>query len=1425
MNRNTGIVGAITLAVIAILGFSSRPAEKGASPASESGQPSRPSNGSVISQAPVQNLQAPCREIGLRISEFIVDGAVTPPDSCKEDSKQDAGKLRGAKVVPPLQPPQVHYIIATLPDPVHTHFPLLFDRLTEALQQAAQDQGFSYDGSWLPWSDDARTYGSLKDQQTADGLQLLQDRQPGVLVFRKSLYQSDEWTPCGTEGRQRCLPGPYSEGLIVFVAGEDPTGGIHREQFQNAVDWIRNLSANGSWEEVRILGPYFSGSFPSLAQALLANHLIKSSEPPLEPTIAQTGTMGSRGKQGPKKPATGVSNPVATAPGQHAPTKTGSSPGPKSMTIFSGSVSSKTGIDWFTQLMENSPGRFYSFQENDDVMIDRYCQYLSTLGYDTGKLAIMSETETAYGVIPSTLPTQNQGPSPWLPDCDESAKQTHPEYHGPLYLYYPRDIASLRSAYEQQSSGGGTSPGGAGLGLPMDLAEHSSRQRDTIRNFGGKQTPLSQEATLFGITNLFRAHDIQFIVLRSSNSLDQVFLTRFLARAYPQARVVLTGADLLLRRSSETAGFRGTMMLTTYPLLTWQQDWTYWQQPESRHSHRAFSEDFTEGLYLATRFLIEGKADRLSNATPDGHVEVLSLPTSSVVIQDYGPPSWLLPKPLPDLPNEGLPWPSVVWPPNGRMATRPPTWLSVIGNEQFWPVAVLDERTVPLQAPKPPTSTLPFVEMRTEYHPAEFLLPLTMFVCCVVILFWGCWHFFCCFFGSHASLVRLRWLSFSMPSSRILSYFAPVPRWQHKVLVFIGCIIMGVMAILVATTTDVISRPLHSPLNRPISLAVYCAIIFILSLAALVGNYRILLRRKWRFSPAPIGEDCSTRRSVTGRKNLSVTSSHTSRVEQLKNMKDRIKVHTNVKVQRIADRINRTIKKHELDNQNLAAPRIDYFSMAVGGACFLSCFLLLGWTFHRLIIEPLSLADRTFALWRSINLFTGVSPLLPLLFLAVGLYAWFWHSLSGLTLFNAGRSKLPPQKYLDQCPMCSREQGGRRIEHAAIPLNRNYCLCFVSFVIPYTLVWWLSGQSSAVHALGPMQYGTIYFVWLSLLIVLSLTETWIMLRTWARLRKLLLALDRWPLRRTLLALKALSWGTVWKMGGNVIEQRDRLIALQEESLLHLENEINILSKAQRKDAGEEFDEMEVSAEDAKALNDQFAECNKKRYAFDNWFARYDVDERAELPNSKAESNGTPKKEPNLNPANLQQIYDFQEALAATAGVVFVRILKPAWDKEVRSLVLDSSLSAGKASPDKPAATAHEHVVMAAEEFFCLPYVGFIQNILGRIRTMTFSATLLFIAATFSVACFPFDPRPLLGATFIALFVMVAAVVIFVYAEMHRDPTLSYITNTDPDKLGIDFWIKVIGFGIGPLVGLLTALFPEITGFLTSWLQPGVQVIK
>jgi hypothetical protein len=55
--------------------------------------------------------------------------------------------------------------------------------------------------------------------------------------------------------------------------------------------------------------------------------------------------------------------------------------------------------------------------------------------------------------------------------------------------------------------------------------------------------------------------------------------------------------------------------------------------------------------------------------------------------------------------------------------------------------------------------------------------------------------------------------------------------------------------------------------------------------------------------------------------------------------------------------------------------------------------------------------------------------------------------------------------------------------------------------------------------------------------------------------------------------------------------------------------------------------------------------------------------------------------------------------------------------------------------------------------------------------------------------------------------------------------LSHITNTTPGELGDDFWLKLVGFGLAPLLGLLTAIFPSISDFVFSWLQPGLQSVK
>jgi hypothetical protein len=63
----------------------------------------------------------------------------------------------------------------------------------------------------------------------------------------------------------------------------------------------------------------------------------------------------------------------------------------------------------------------------------------------------------------------------------------------------------------------------------------------------------------------------------------------------------------------------------------------------------------------------------------------------------------------------------------------------------------------------------------------------------------------------------------------------------------------------------------------------------------------------------------------------------------------------------------------------------------------------------------------------------------------------------------------------------------------------------------------------------------------------------------------------------------------------------------------------------------------------------------------------------------------------------------------------------------------------------------------------------------------------------------------LGVIFLGAFLGFGGVMILVYSQMSRDATLSHITNTK--------------------IGLLTTLFPSITDFALSWLQPGLAASK
>jgi len=61
------------------------------------------------------------------------------------------------------------------------------------------------------------------------------------------------------------------------------------------------------------------------------------------------------------------------------------------------------------------------------------------------------------------------------------------------------------------------------------------------------------------------------------------------------------------------------------------------------------------------------------------------------------------------------------------------------------------------------------------------------------------------------------------------------------------------------------------------------------------------------------------------------------------------------------------------------------------------------------LFSQLSASNRFPMIWRSVNVLSGVSPLLPQVLLLFGLYGWFWFNLAGSALLGDDRPRLPKE--------------------------------------------------------------------------------------------------------------------------------------------------------------------------------------------------------------------------------------------------------------------------------------------------------------------------------------------------------------------------------------------------------------------------------
>ncbi len=1129
------------------------------------------------------------------------------------------------------QPPlAVQYAIALVPDPHHTNLSLMTDRQMVSIQQAAQDEGYAYNSSWLPWSNDSQTYTGLDDQQLSSDLTSQREACPGILLFRKGA------TEAGPSSNDI-----FKQALVVLVVGEQPTGGINQNQWDNAIHWLSAQPAQTSG--LRILGPTFSGSLVSLDRDLKS--------------VAATSTLF------------------------------------KNIQVLSGSVSNCSSVKWF---LHQKPAAgttvsFGSFQENDDVHIYRFLSYIASQNVSAKDTAIISEDETAYGAHHDQVP-----------NAADPCEVPYKSGNLPLRLYYPRDMSALRAQYQKESifSSGESSADHQAHAILQDGAEAegpSTSSADTVPNFSGPVTPLAQESILYGVVADLRAHHPMYLILRCTNPLDYLFLTRFFHRTYPEGRIVIVGQDLLLSREVDTTEFRGVLGLANYPLVPGDQHWSLLiDDSTTPHAHRVFESHVAQGTYLAARYTFDPKA------TPT-QTQPLSF-ARKPNLSGYTDPYWL-----------HL---------TGAPPDHPPTWLSVVGRDGFWPIATLNETTTPRGDlhTAPPSGMIKLVPGSLRYNldpvthrplkPLPFSFPLSWYIFALgalLLLFYQLYGLY---------------LHDRIPSSGLFSVFRPDTSTAQRILVSVSCLVVVLILL------EAVGVSMALPSGQVLSDLHLFLIYTILAIALTFWLARF--------------------------------------------------VHT----------------------RNTKTVNTAYWTSF---AVFVVAYCFIWFLIH------LDTAVNLPLFYRMGHITSGVSPILPVLFLSIGFYLWSWQAMAGNLLMSGTRPLLPffnpagqpttPPLFRISSVMDS------QIVRMAQPLSLAHEILFPPLIVVACSVFLsVRGLDLLTPLLTLESHPYTVLINFSLLVAffLSMVETARLFNTWSYLRKLLVALSDLRLRRTFAHIRAVPSTSLWGVSGNVPRIQFEFFAQQLDAAVRLQKIIQ--DAAQQRDAPVHL--QKIHLDPIQGLDDAVA--------YGQAFAQENADKL---------SNGPLWHHPICHPTNPSKQF-IREIFSAAVSDVLHNILLPAWEKETSSLCIDATPVAADGSKCKlPDMTLSPEPVASAEEFVCLHYISYIQNILARMRTMILSLACLFVAVCFAISFYPFVPRTQIAVWMMIDLVFITATVIYVYSGMERDATLSYIANSQPGKIGSVFWIKIAAFLAGPVIGVLTTQFPSIADSVLGWLQPGLDAFK
>lgn len=463
-------------------------------------------------------------------------------------------------------------MIATVPDPIDSPYGYTFDQVVDGIQRAIEKKdGFILDRAWLPWDIDRKA--KPKPGEPASALHVTK---PGILLFR--------------HGRDKAKKISTPALCVVFLVGETPIGGIHKQAFYESLKIMTDIGHQSN-VPVRVIGPYFSGSQTSLQFVI-----------------------GDWWKLGDSFYSDHNRHPAYQ------------------FRLITGSASAIRKNEFFSY--DANKDNFPSWRQDGVQFSSTVIPTRTTLGAMLNFLARRDGTGTTdpipagVGLVPgkvALLTEGNTGFGKAFANLDNSQV---------LNLRFPLHISRVKNEYTQATKEKDKKTAATGEDPLLSLSINDDLGNiEGVPAQGGSTTTATNGQVISRILQTISREHCRYVGVIASDTRDKLFLIRLVREHCPDVRVFVTDGDLLLTHPEYRYYMRGVIIGSTYPLVPRNQVWV----KESTTERILFPSVGAQGYYNATLMHLGLHDQLLEYSAPSFALKEGSAPD----VADDRPPIWI----------------------------------------------------------------------------------------------------------------------------------------------------------------------------------------------------------------------------------------------------------------------------------------------------------------------------------------------------------------------------------------------------------------------------------------------------------------------------------------------------------------------------------------------------------------------------------------------------------------------------------------------------------------------------------------------------------------------------------------------------------------------------------------------------------------